>query len=187
MILEDDSVCVDNIAEQVILNLSLSNTLAILIRGPNDATPSWQINDLDLDLPDLNSNPSLLPSNLHSPTELQLQILLNKSTALFQNGQSLCLACYTLIASKSAPIPLRPTASQMHTVYSQWNDRLRSHKLRDLLIQLQGVGDLEGLLNDADLVPSDEIGAGAACMDPRARSRQGGGRGSWDIILLTRR
>ncbi|KAF9694118.1 hypothetical protein EKO04_007801 [Ascochyta lentis] len=191
---------VHNASELAIIDLTCKNISTSSPEVLNSTMSSWQITDLDL--PELDSNPNdaslsdpdLLPNNLHSPlpspADLQLQLPLNVFTALFMNGQILSLACSTLLASKSLPptpsipVPLRPTASQLHTVHFQWIDRLPFPKLRDSLIRLQGVVDLEEFLNDLFVMPSFEIRAGAACWDPRAWSMEGGWARKWGWLFF---
>ncbi|KAF1361078.1 hypothetical protein EJ07DRAFT_164671 [Lizonia empirigonia] len=140
------------------------------------------------------ADPDLLPNNLHlplpSPNKSNLQLPLTVFTALFMNGQILSLSCSTILASKSAPptaavpIPLRPIASQLTTVHFQWIDRLPFPKLRDSLIRLQGVVDLEDFLNDIFTMPSFEIRAGAACWDPRAWSMESEWARKWGWLFF---
>jgi hypothetical protein len=165
---------------------------------------SWRIaklNDLDrfteldpssheADLAD----PDLLPNNLNAPIPLllpdQLTLPLNVWTALFQNGQILSIVCSTTMASKSppptasTPLSLRPTASQLTTVHFQWIDRLPFPKLRDSLIRLQGVVDLDEFLNDIFVAPSFSIRKGAESWDPRAWSMEGAWAKKWGWLFF---
>ncbi|KZM21004.1 hypothetical protein ST47_g7815 [Ascochyta rabiei] len=192
--------CVQNVSELAVIDSISNSTYTSSLEALDSTTPHWQI--IDLDLPELASDPNdtilsdpdLLPNNLHlplpSPEALQLQLPLNVFTALFMNGQILSLACGTLLASKSPPanpsipVPLRPTASQQLTVHFQWIDRLPFPKLRDSLIRLQGVVDLEEFLNDIFVLPSFKIRAGAACWDPRAWSMEAGWARKWGWLFF---
>ena len=172
--------------------------------SPKAVSNSWQItklNDLDrfaeLDPSSYDADladPDLLPNNLNAPIPLllpdQLTLPLNVYTALFLNGQILSIVCSTTMASKSSPptasipLPLRPTSSQLTTVHFQWIDRLPFPKLRDSLIRLQGVVDLDEFLNDIFVAPSFSIRKGAESWDPRAWSMEGAWAKKWGWLFF---
>ncbi|KAF3043779.1 hypothetical protein E8E12_010195 [Didymella heteroderae] len=157
------------------------NELNLTILG----TSSINVFDPDLEL---------LPANLHSPlpspTRTQLTMPLNVFTALFLNGEILGLTCGTEIAAKSlpprpsTPIPLRPTSSQLTTVHYQWIDRFPFPKLRDSLIRLQAVIDLQDFLNDIFVMPSFQIKTGAESWDARAWKMEGAWARKWAWLFF---
>lgn len=140
------------------------------------------------------SDSGLLPVNLYSflpsPTTTQLVIQPNVFTALFLNGEMLGLTCSADLAGKSlsptssTPIPLRPTNSQLTTVHYQWIDRFPFPKLRDSLIRLQGVVDLQDFLNDIFVMPSFEIKPGAETWEPRAWKMEGAWARKWGWLFF---
>ncbi|KAH6612150.1 hypothetical protein C7974DRAFT_91994 [Boeremia exigua] len=171
--------------------------------SPNAVNSDWQLVELDsLDsLPELASSsadthladPDLLPNNLHVlPSLLSTQLTLPMTvwTALFLNGQILSIPCSAIIASKSSPstpstpITLRPTASQLTTVHFQWIDRLPFPKLRDSLIKLQSVVDMDEFLNDIFVAPSFKIRKGGESWDARAWSMEAGWAQKWGWLFF---
>ncbi|KAJ4986814.1 hypothetical protein SVAN01_07741 [Stagonosporopsis vannaccii] len=139
------------------------------------------------------THPSLLPSNINalpSPLSKTLALPLTVFTALFLNGQILQIPCSTLLASKSplpspqTPLSLRPTASQLTTVHYQWIDRLPFPKLRDSLIRLQAVLDLDEFLEDIFLKPSFEIENGGRSWEAGKWKMEEGWREKWGWLFF---
>lgn len=140
------------------------------------------------------ADPKLLPNNLYtrisSPLSSSITLPLTVFTALFLNGQILSIQCSTTTASKSSlptaavPISLRPTVSQLTTVHYQWIDRLPFPKLRDSLIRLQSVVDLDEFLNDIFVAPSFSIKRGAESWDAQAWSMEAVWAKKWGWLFF---
>ncbi|KAF2999736.1 hypothetical protein E8E13_004389 [Curvularia kusanoi] len=201
--LDDASPASSNEQNTLCLDVTDMPSSDLLEESPEAISDSWHISKLngadrlielnpshDTDLAD----PTLLPNNVHAPISLastaQLSLPLNVFTALFLNGQILGIVCSTTMASKSPPptasipLSLRPTASQLTTVHFQWIDRLPFPKLRDSLIRLQGVVDLDEFLNDIFVAPSFSIRRGAESWDPRAWSMEGVWAKKWGWLFF---
>jgi hypothetical protein len=69
-------------------------------------------------------------------------------------------------------------------VHFQWIDRLPFPKLRDSLIRLQGVVDLDEFLNDIFVAPSFSIRKGAESWDPRGWSMEGAWAKKWGWLFF---
>lgn len=172
------------------------------------ASPNWQFvghnsqvdvayperSPVDTSLTDISlTHSSLLPSNINappSPLSPNLTLPLTVFTALFLNGQILQIQCSTIIASKSppptpqTPLSLRPTASQLNTVHYQWIDRLPFPKLRDSLIRLQTVLDLDEFLQDIFVAPSFEIEKGGRSWEAGKWRMAEEWRGKWGWLFF---
>ncbi len=168
------------------------------------AISDWQIVELDelngladlsLTLTDRHLlDPDLLPNNIHtvlpSPLSIEISHPLNVFTALFRNGQILSQSCNVLMASKSPPpsplipVPLRPTVTQLNVVHFTWLNTLPFSKLRDSLIRLQSVVNLDDFLNDFFVAPSFTIRGGAESWDPWAWSMEEAWAEMGMVVLL---